>query len=584
MIHVLLLASWFSITATRPIDSKDIEMPVLFDPPTVKDAGLVLSFLTNEDRRIRSESAWSLGDSQIGEMNKRLAERLPHESNEWVRADVLHAMGRLSDNPDPFTVVNSLHDDDPSVRVRALWTLGQWRSIDTVSSVAERAAKDDSNDVRITAANTLGSYATSQAEVALVESIKDPAPCVRQESAAGIGSTKELSQDGLKALLEALKDSDPLVRAAAVASLGKVDGFKVAGPVAEMASDNHSFVRKQVAISLRRLNATEYEKTTIGLLTDPDMSVRMEAAATLAVLANPDAINPLIARIDDKDKFVRRAAAKALVDLKMAEYIVPKLIEQFQNESAAARREAAWACGEYRDKTATIPLTVVVRDPDVEASINAIEALGKIADNLAVPTLIGQLKNEMSAKRAKAAWSLGEIRDKRATKPLIPILKDEVFEPRLEAATAAGKINDEPFVEPLIGVLRNVSSEQFQTRAAAAWSLGQIADGRAVGRLQQMVSDKVIPTPFGPVYDHDSVRMNSAIALVKIGRNVANAGKLPAITSFLDKQFDGADAISDTLKECIGECLYMLTGKEHDFEKHKPGRKQYFVRSIDAQD
>ena len=52
MIHVFLLATWLSITATRPINSKDIEMPVVFLPPIERDVELIQSFLGNDDRRI----------------------------------------------------------------------------------------------------------------------------------------------------------------------------------------------------------------------------------------------------------------------------------------------------------------------------------------------------------------------------------------------------------------------------------------------------------------------------------------------------------------------------------------------------
>lgn len=596
MIGAILLASWVAITADRPIDSKDIERPFNFLPPTTRDTSLFMSFLDHPDRRIRSKSAWAAGDSEWHQLGPRLAERLSRESNAWVRADIVHAMGRLKGNgetnddgaerKDPGAIwkLLQLSDPDPEVRRWAVWSIGEWKAVAAVAAVADRAHRDESEPVRMMACRTLGRLGGAQAETALAEATRDKSARVREAAATAIGALPEHGETGLKAILAALEDKDSLVRAAAVGALGLVDEFPVEGPVAEMASDDFALVRKEVAISLRRIGALEKVQTTIQLLNDRDMSVRTAAAQALGTFGSTLAIPPLVMHLNDADKFVRRSSATALRDLQMADEIVPVLITQLKHKSPEPRREAGWVLGEYRDKRATLALMKNVPDDDEEASLNTIEALGKVQDTLAVPTLIEVLANGMAAKRAMAAWSLGQIGDKRATEPLVPILFDRDHPPRLQAATAAGRINDAPFVAPLIKVLQNVTTEQFSTRAAASWSLGQIGDARAVARLQQMVSDKVIPTPFGPVYDHDSVRMNSAIALMRIARNPRNAGQLQAVTAFLDKQFDQSLEMSDLLKECLGECLYLLTGKEYPFERRPPGHKQYFVRSVEVKD
>lgn len=590
MITAILLASWLSITATRPITDEDLQQPQAFSPPTSEDMALILSFLDHSDRRIRSEAAWAIGDSGLPALNAHLAERLSRETNEWVRADIVHAMGKLNEfdgktrakEEDPAAIwkLLQLSDPDPNVRRWSVWAIGEWKAAAAVSAVADRARKDESEIVRIVAAETLGKLGGQQAEIALTEAMNDPSPRVRQAAAAALGTFFEHHEEGVRALLAALKDTDPLVRAAAVGSLGNVNTFKVDGPVAEMASDDFAFVRKQVAASLRRLEATEHVLTTIRLLADSDMSVRMEAAQTLGSFHDEKAISPMVARLSDPDKFVRRAVSKGLVALQMADQIVPKLVAQLKNEAAEVRREAAWALGEYRDKRGTIPLAWIVRDPDFQTSLNAIEALGKVGDPLAVDELLYQLKNRSAPKRAMSAWSLGEIGDKRATNAMIPLLTDSDFEPRLETAIAAGKIRDARFVEPLIKVLHNVTSERYATRAAAAWSLGYLGDARAVRRFQQMVAEKVIPTPFGPVYDHEAVRMNSVVALTRIARTPGNEGQLARTIGFLEAQFQKTEELSDNLKKCMSECLYALTGKEYRFDPRVPPAKQYFVRSM----
>ena len=46
------------------------------------------------------------------------------ESGGAIRADLLHAMGKLRDQQDPITAVTKLGDPDPVVRRWAVWTTG----------------------------------------------------------------------------------------------------------------------------------------------------------------------------------------------------------------------------------------------------------------------------------------------------------------------------------------------------------------------------------------------------------------------------------------------------------------------------
>src|ERR1043166_4697050 len=152
MIAAVALASWLSITVTRPINSKDIEQPMVFAPPTQKDAALVVSLLDHEDRRIRSEAAWCLGDSHLSDMNPPLARQLGRESNDWVRSDLLHAMGKLTDQQDSSAVAAGLRDPAEPARRWAMWTLGEWQASPLLPVVAQRATNDEFESVRVSAA------------------------------------------------------------------------------------------------------------------------------------------------------------------------------------------------------------------------------------------------------------------------------------------------------------------------------------------------------------------------------------------------------------------------------------------------
>jgi len=92
-----------------------------------------------------------------------------------------------------------------------------------------------------------------------------------------------------------------------------------------------------------------------------------------------------------------------------------------------------------------------------------------------------------------AILALGELRDKRAVEPLISCMKkgfssypaSSTFPLGMCAQSALIKIG-EPAVEPLIEVLKN---EVPNTRASAAYILGEIGDKRAVEPLFHALGD-----------------------------------------------------------------------------------------------
>ena len=176
------------------------------------------------------------------------------------------------------------------------------------------------------------------------------------------------------------------------------------------------------------------------------------------------------------------------------------------------RWDAARALGEIKDPRAVEPLSAALKDERFSVRQAAAEALGKIGNARAVEPLIAALGDERSDMRQAAAKALGAIGDARAMEPLIAALKDKDSAVRKAAAEALDHLGWKPAqdesagwywmakhdwdkcvalgalaMEPLIAALKD---ENEYVREAAARTLGEIKDPRAVQPLIDALQDK----------------------------------------------------------------------------------------------
>lgn len=106
--------------------------------------------------------------------------------------------------------------------------------------------------------------------------------------------------------------------------------------------------------------------------------------------------------------------------------------------------------------------------------------------------LLAELADPSSDRRAKAAAALGLQTDVAAAPALIAALRDNDADVAREAATSLGLLGSATAVDPLIAVVNNRDGFLHGVvRAAAAHSLGQLRDGRAVVALRDAISDPI---------------------------------------------------------------------------------------------
>lgn len=211
-------------------------------------------------------------------------------------------------------------------------------------------------------------------------------------------------------------------------------------------------------------------------LSSGDVEERRDALMRLGNLRRLDASRVAAAGLSDVEPVVRVTAAHAILSLPPAE-AASLLSPLLQDKLEFVRREAAYALGETRSRTAVAPLTnLLTSDKDAGVRGAAAVALGTIGDESAVPALSQVLTGSIGKKKAKAAEnefvmraaarSLGQIRSRSAVEVLISTLTNDANESdlRREAATALGLIGDPVAVPALQAAF--TSSDPYLSEAA----------------------------------------------------------------------------------------------------------------------
>ncbi|MEM7535260.1 MAG: HEAT repeat domain-containing protein, partial [Chloroflexota bacterium] len=137
----------------------------------------------------------------------------------------------------------------------------------TATVIASRltvALKDNSDMVRVSAAQSIGELgqASSEVIVALIDSLNDDSSNVRHSATASLGELDQASQEVIAALIASLNDDSNNVRSCAAQSLrklGKTNSEIVTSLIATLKNDEDHDVRSQVALSLGKLGQANPE-------------------------------------------------------------------------------------------------------------------------------------------------------------------------------------------------------------------------------------------------------------------------------------------------------------------------------------
>jgi HEAT repeat protein len=260
-----------------------------------------------------------------------------------------------------------------------------------------------------------------------------------------------------------------LFRAGLCALIATMSGAGQAAPMRLSALQNSEQLtpmQREIERQRQRLNSEDIEE-------------RRDALMRLRNLKRPDASRVAVAALSDAAPIVRVTAAHAVMSLPQAE-AASLLLPLLSDKLEFVRREAAYALGETRSRSAIASLTdVLISDKEMTVRSAAAVALGDIGDESAAQPLAQVLTAQPSKKKkAKAepndfvkraaAQSLGRIKSRSAVDVLIATLANEGNDNdvRREAATALGLISDSSAASAL--QLALTSNDPYLSEAARA--------------------------------------------------------------------------------------------------------------------
>ncbi len=283
-----------------------------------------------------------------------------------------------------------------------------------------------------------------KAAPALLKALRGEYYTVRGRAARALGAIGD--QGAIEPLLEVLKDPELEARIGAVEALGK---FKL-----PKAFDNMADL----------------------LLEDPEIEARQAAAKALGETAHPQAIPYLMLALRDPFWWYERereadVLLKAIEG--MGEMAVDTLLEALNDTEGTVRRYAARLLGNIGDKRAIEPLGMALYDTHFEVGQAAAESLaGFGAPGLKI--LAEALHHPEVWLRQHAIAGLTLSGDKRIVPPILEMLNDPEREVQKQAIQALGELQDERALPALQAIIINRADKEMYTLAKAAIeALGQ---------------------------------------------------------------------------------------------------------------
>ncbi|MEH2191677.1 MAG: HEAT repeat domain-containing protein [Nostoc sp.] len=261
----------------------------------------------------------------------------------------------------------------------------------------------------------------------------------------GLNSFNPGNEQLLKQMIESMGDSRGMVRLSFAEALGKVG--KPATPLLMEAVANH-----------------------------PNPVVRRASAKTLTLIADPIAVPTLVnALLNDEDMVVKTSAVGGLA--KIGEAAVPALLQILASTEypESAKGHAIWALG-FIGAEAKEHLYREINSDSADVRAAVVGAIAKMAEEGseegAFHILINALTDSSLMVRCEAASALGSLAYQPAIPSLVELLQHPDWETRKAAALALMKIGDRTSLEPLQAAL--TEEEEAGVRVVIELAISQI--------------------------------------------------------------------------------------------------------------
>jgi len=236
----------------------------------------------------------------------------------------------------------------------------------------------------------------------LITRLKSPDPSVRRQAAEGLSAG---DARGIYPLIKALSDDNTGVQDAAMRALIAIGGETVAYMALPLLREG-SYLRNTGLIILRQLGAVSVP-LLYPLLKDKDHDIRKFAIDLLSEIQTDADASKIIPMLDDVNANVRAAAAKALGDLGYRAAI-PHLTRRLIDEEWVLFY-ALQSLGELSAQEAIPAIASLLSSESEAVRFSATETLGKMGSPAALPALIAFLPNATEDEKLTVVKSIVQI-------------------------------------------------------------------------------------------------------------------------------------------------------------------------------
>ncbi len=374
------------------------------------------------------------------------------------------------------------------VRAAAARKLGESGEKRAVPALIGALADEDAV-VRTAAAKTLAAFVHPGCVEPLAAALAGPSRAARSRRAAPDRGTEAAEYEALATalgrqgepavapLMRLLGSDDREARRWAAFALGLTRSPRAVGPLAERLEDNRSEVRRNAAHALGEIGDSGALPPLKKGLASRDPDTRRAAAEALGAIGGEDAAEGLAAATEDANEAVQLAAVEALrrIGGLCAGRGLRRALEAGKKKGVSEAAAAALKAISFNPTNAEERAAAAVLAGDFAAAAREGQA--------ATDALVEALDSRDPERRRQAVEVLGSIRPERAIPSLLKTLKDYDSRVREMAARALAGIG----LAAVEGLNASLESPDATVACLAARALGQIGDARAVTGLVEVI-------------------------------------------------------------------------------------------------
>jgi HEAT repeat protein len=233
-----------------------------------------------------------------------------------VRSRAALALGAIGADEAVQPLVELLKDNEAEVRIAAVTALGQFNLSETFDNMADLLLEDLEIEVRVAAAKALGATKHPQAIPYLMLALRDPFWWYEREQAAGelLKALENLGTMMIDPLLEALNDTEGTIRKYAATLLGHIGDPRAIEPLGMALYDMHFEVGQAAAEALAKFGPVGLKRLAEALH-HPETWLRQHAIYGLTLSSDKRVVPVILEMLNDPEREVQKQAIQSLGQL-----------------------------------------------------------------------------------------------------------------------------------------------------------------------------------------------------------------------------------------------------------------------------